>query len=229
VTGRLPRSFGGIRADGRRAEHRAELDEHGIPAIDLVVVNLYPFAAAAAAVDASVEEAIEMIDIGGPGMVRAAAKNFANVAVVVDPSDYSAVLAMLEADGGVSGDMRRGLALKAFRHTRDYDDSIAAWLASGQPPSPGDDRAALPARVQIELERELAPRYGENPHQAAAVYRQVGKGGVLGGFRQLQGKGLSFNNLQDADAARRLTALFGVSGPEPTVEEPAAECAPRLN
>ncbi len=212
-----PRIFGGILADRRRTEHREELEEHAIPPIDLVAVNLYPFADAAAAPDASVDGTVEMIDIGGPSMVRAAAKNFANVAVVVDPSDYPVVLAALE-NGGLSEEVRRGLALKAFRHTRSYDAAITEWLADGadagrktRAPS-----GALPATVRLELEQVLRPRYGENPHQAAAVYRQAGAGGVLGGFRQLQGKELSWNNLLDADAARKLSALF--DGPK---EDPA--------
>ena len=249
-----PRIFGGILADRRRTEHREELEEHAIPPIDLVAVNLYPFADAAAAPDASVDGTVEMIDIGGPSMVRAAAKNFANVAVVVDPSDYPVVLAALE-NGGLSEEVRRGLALKAFRHTRSYDAAIAEWLANGPdagrktrapsgeaagrvrgssdplPPkaastrrpkadlaaaAPVDGPGALPGTVRLELEQVLAPRYGENPHQAAAVYRQAGGGGVFGGFRQLQGKELSWNNLLDADAARKLSALF--DGPE---EDPA--------
>lgn len=221
-----PRIFGGILADRRRSEHRDELEQHEIPPIDLVAVNLYPFEDAAAAPDATVDGTVEMIDIGGPSMVRAAAKNFANVAVVVDPSDYPVVLAALESEGGLSEDVRRGLALKAFRHTRSYDTAIANWLANGRvvrgsdppPPKaastrrPKADLASLPATVHLELEQVLAPRYGENPHQAAAVYRQVGGGGVFGGFRQLQGKELSWNNLLDADAARKLSALF--DGPE---------------
>ncbi len=214
-----PRIFGGILADRRRSEHRDELEQHEIPPIDLVAVNLYPFEDAAAAPDATVDGAVEMIDIGGPSMVRAAAKNFANVAVVVDPSDYPVVLAALESEGGLSEDVRRGLALKAFRHTRSYDAAIADWLSNGRlvressdPPPPKVDHASLPATVGIELEQILQPRYGENPHQAAAVYRQAGGGGVFGGFRQLQGKELSWNNLLDADAARKLSALF--DGPE---------------
>ena len=227
-----PRIFGGILADRRRSEHREELEEHEIPPIDLVAVNLYPFADAAAAPDASVDGTVEMIDIGGPSMVRAAAKNFANVAVVVDPSDYPVVLAALESEGGLSEEVRRGLALKAFRHTRSYDAAIADWLANGTvrglvrgssdplPPKAASTRrpkadlepGALPGTVHLELERVLQPRYGENPHQAAAVYRQVGGDGVFGGFRQLQGKELSWNNLLDADAARKLSALF--DGPE---------------
>ena len=212
-----PRIFGGILADRRRPEHRAELDEHGIPPIDLVAVNLYAFEAAAAAPDASVDSTVEMIDIGGPSMVRAAAKNFANVAVVVDPADYSTILSALEAEGGLSEAVCRGLALKAFRHTRSYDAAIAHWLSNGAAPATGEEPASLPEAIHLELEQVLAPRYGENPHQAAAVYREIGGGGVLGGFRQLQGKELSWNNVLDADAARKLVALFSGAGDGPTV------------
>ena len=217
-----PRIFGGILADRRRSEHRDELEQHEIPPIDLVAVNLYPFEDAAAAPDATVDGTVEMIDIGGPSMVRAAAKNFANVAVVVDPSDYPVVLAALESEGGLSEDVRRGLALKAFRHTRSYDAAIADWLTNGRvggssDPLPKADLSSLPGKVHLELEQVLRPRYGENPHQAAAVYRQVGSGGVFGGFRQLQGKELSWNNLLDADAARKLSALFDGPEEDPTV------------
>ncbi len=212
-----PRIFGGILADRRRSEHRGELEEHGIPPIDLVAVNLYPFAAAAAAPDASFDDTVEMIDIGGPSMVRAAAKNFANVAVVVDPSDYPLILDTLENEGGLSEEVRRVLALKAFRHTRSYDAAIADWLANGAAPKAEDEPVPLPGTVRLDLERVLSPRYGENPHQAAAVYRQVGGAGVLGGFRQLQGKELSWNNLLDADAARRLSVLFDGAEDAPAV------------
>lgn len=212
-----PRVFGGILADRRRSEHRAQLDEHGIPPIDLVAVNLYAFAAAAAARDATVDGTVEMIDIGGPSMVRAAAKNFANVAVVVDPADYPRILEALQADGGLPEELRRELALKAFRHTASYDAAIAEWFLNGTGPATAEESAALPESVRLELEQVLAPRYGENPHQAAAVYRESGGGGVLGGFRQLQGKELSWNNVLDADAARKLSALFGRPGDDPTV------------
>ena len=209
-----PRIFGGILADRRRPEHRAELERHELPPIDLVAVNLYAFAAAASAPDATEDGTVEMIDIGGPSMVRAAAKNFANVAVVVDPADYPRILEALRAEGGLSEEIRRELALKAFRHTRDYDTAIAEWLEGGaSPPADG----SLPESVQLELEQVLAPRYGENPHQGAAVYREVGGAGVLGGFRQLQGRELSWNNMLDADAARKLSALFGAPEDDPAV------------
>lgn len=231
-----PRIFGGILADRRRPEHRAELEQHEIPPIDLVAVNLYAFAAAAAAPDATVDGTVEMIDIGGPSMVRAAAKNFANVAVVVDPGDYPRILEALRAEGGLSDRFRRELALKAFRHTRSYDAAIVDWLEvesrrlrradaeqqacsmQGGPARTADDESgSLPESVRLELEQVLAPRYGENPHQGAAVYREVGGAGVLGGFRQLQGRELSWNNMLDADAARKLASLFGASDDDPAV------------
>ncbi len=208
-----PHIFGGILADRRRPEHGAELEAHAIPPFDLVAVNLYPFAAAAARADATVDSAVEMIDIGGPALVRAAAKNFANVAVVTDPADYARVLDALEASGGLPEELRRELALKAFRHTSDYDATIHDWFVDGDGPGTG----CLPASVRLELNREFAPRYGENPHQAAALYRTIGSPGVLGGFRKLQGRDLSWNNLLDADAARKIAALFGNADDDPAV------------
>ena len=199
-----PRLHGGILADRARAGHLTELAEHGIGPIDLVVVNLYPFQATAEA-GAAFEEVVEMIDVGGPSMIRGAAKNFRGVAVVVDPDDYPQIQAALE-DGGreVPEPVRRGLALKAFRHTQAYDAAIAAWLER----QTDEAENLFPRRLVLDLERDLVPRYGENPHQAAAVYRVLGGRGVLGGMEVLQGKALSWNNLLDADAARRQVALF---------------------
>ncbi len=210
-----PRIFGGILADRRRPEHRVELEQHEIPPIDLVAVNLYAFAAAASSPSATVDSTVEMIDVGGPSMVRAAAKNFANVAVVVDPGDYPRILEALRTEGGLSDRLRRELALKAFRHTRSYDAAIVDWLEGAGARTPDHETGSLPEFVRLELEQVLAPRYGENPHQKAAVYREVGGAGVLGGFRQLQGRELSWNNLLDADAARKLSALFGATDDTP--------------
>jgi phosphoribosylaminoimidazolecarboxamide formyltransferase/IMP cyclohydrolase len=199
-----PAIHGGILADRAKPAHREQLAAHGIAAIDLVAVNLYPFRETVAT-GASFAQAIEMIDVGGPAMVRAAAKNHGGVAVVVDPADYAAVLAALEAAGGALPEgLRRRLAAKAFRHTAEYDAAVADWLAG-----PGGAGAELfPERWALDLERILTPRYGENPHQAAAVYRRTDGPGILGGFRQLGGKELSYNNLLDADAARRIAASF---------------------
>ncbi|HVS03684.1 MAG TPA: bifunctional phosphoribosylaminoimidazolecarboxamide formyltransferase/IMP cyclohydrolase [Thermoanaerobaculia bacterium] len=198
-----PRIHGGILADRARAAHLAELKEHDIAPIDLVVVNLYPFRETVRS-GGSFAEVVEMIDIGGPCLVRAAAKNYSGVAVVVEPDDYTQVLAALENGEGVIPEvLRRSLALKAFRHTQAYDAAIAHWL-EGQV----GGATPLPRHWSLGLVQELSPRYGENPHQQAVVYRIEGGAGVLGGMVQHQGKQLSWNNLLDADAARRLAALF---------------------
>ena len=205
-----PRIHGGILADRGRAAHVASLRDHGIPPIDLVVVNLYPFRDTAADADASVERVIEMIDIGGPAMVRGAAKNYQGVVVVVDPADYPQVLAALEeGEGRVPETLRRRLAIKAFRHTQAYDAEVAAWLERHS----GDDPGLFPRHLLLDLEKVAEPRYGENPHQQGALYRLLGRPGVFEGFEQLGGKELSFNNLLDADAARTLAAR---------IDEPAA-------
>jgi phosphoribosylaminoimidazolecarboxamide formyltransferase / IMP cyclohydrolase len=211
-----PRIHGGILADRSKAAHTAALAEHGIQRFDLVAVNLYPFASTVARPGIEDAEAIEMIDIGGPAMIRAAAKNFASLAVVVDPGDYAPFLAALQEEGGsASTTLRRRLAQKAFAHTAAYDAAIADWLACTATAS-GDQAASrppiaadlLPERLTLALTREFATRYGENPHQPAAVYRLACGPGLLGGMRQIQGKELSWNNLLDADAARKLVALF---------------------
>ena len=201
-----PKVHGGILADRARPEHAAQIAEHGIAPIDLVAVNLYPFRETVAA-GAGADEVIEMIDIGGPAMVRAAAKNHRGVAVVVDPADYPEVLAAVQS-GELPEDLRRRLAAKAFRHTAEYDAAVAGWMAAGGGPEAGDAAAALPPCLSLQLAREEVLRYGENPHQAAAVYRDAAGPGVLGGYTQLQGKELSWNNLLDADAARRAVAAF---------------------
>ena len=200
-----PYIHGGILADRERAAHLSELKDHGISPIDLVVVNLYPFQKTAATAGASFEQVVEMIDIGGPTMVRAAAKNHRGVVVVVDPRDYPQVLTALEeGKGTVPEKLRRSLALKAFRHTQAYDAAIATWLE--RQTAEADD--VLPRHLTVDLVQELALRYGENPHQPAAVYRLEGGPGLLGGMQQHQGKELSWNNILDADAARRLVGLF---------------------
>jgi len=196
-----PKIHGGILANRAEASHGEQLAAHGIAPIDLVVVNLYPFRETIAG-GASFAQAIEMIDVGGPTMVRAAAKNLAGVAVVVDPADYPRVLAALEEGGGVvPEDLRKELAVKAFRHTAEYDAAISEWLGGG-----GGE--PFPSHQTLGLRREMVLRYGENPHQAGAVYSVAGGPGIFGGFAQLQGKELSWNNLLDADAARKMAALF---------------------
>jgi phosphoribosylaminoimidazolecarboxamide formyltransferase / IMP cyclohydrolase len=197
-----PKVHGGILANRSAPEHLATLEEQGIGRIDLVVANLYPFRETVAR-GASFADTVEMIDVGGPTMVRAAAKNFGGVAVVVDPADYSDVLAALEeGEGIVPEPLRRRLALKAFQHTARYDAAIAEWLAAQ------DESGAFPARKTLELRREMVLRYGENPHQGGAVYSVEGGPGVFSGFHALQGKELSWNNLLDADAARKMAGLF---------------------
>ncbi len=196
-----PRIHAGILADRGNPEHLRQLEEQGIAPIDLVVVNLYPFreTVAAGAGDAA---AIEQIDIGGPAMVRAAAKNHGSVGVVVRPERYGEVLEELRSRGGLSAATRRRLAAEAFAHTAAYDAAIAAWYASllaGE---------RLPGFVGLALEKVADLRYGENPHQRGALYREVGGPGPLGGARVLQGKEMSFNNWLDAWAASALAAAL---------------------
>jgi phosphoribosylaminoimidazolecarboxamide formyltransferase/IMP cyclohydrolase len=199
-----PRIHGGILARRDDAGHVAALAEHGIPAIDLVVVNLYPFAATVARPDVTPAEAVEQIDIGGPAMIRAAAKNHASVAVVTDPSQYGPVLQELEAGGGALGDETRGrLAREAFRRTAAYDAAIAEYLMAG--PGAGPFAPAL----TLDLERVLPLRYGENPHQAAAFYRTArGDRRGLAAMVQHHGPELSYNNLLDLSAALGLLLEF---------------------
>ncbi len=187
-----PHIHGGILADRSKAEHVADLSAQGIEPIDLVVCNLYPFSA---------EPSIEMIDVGGPTMVRAAAKNYAHVAVVVDPADYEAVLASLKARG-LPDDLRRRLAAKAFAHTAAYDAAIANWFADASV-SEGES-TSLPATVHLSLEQAQPLRYGENPHQQGARYREAGRRSWWDDVVQHGGKELSYLNLYDADAAWRL-------------------------
>ncbi len=191
------------------AADRAELAAHGIAPIDLVAVNFYPFRETVARPGVTVEEAVEQIDIGGVALLRAAAKNFARVTVLCDPADYAPVLAELEARGEVSPATRRRLAAKAFAHTRDYDAAIEALLAASEGEA---TPAPFPSRLTLTLHRVRALRYGENPHQAAALYAPRPDRGPLGG-RLLQGKPLSYNNLLDLDAAWRAAVGF----PAPTV------------
>ncbi|MFN7961525.1 MAG: bifunctional phosphoribosylaminoimidazolecarboxamide formyltransferase/IMP cyclohydrolase [Thermoanaerobaculia bacterium] len=202
-----PRIHGGILADRSQESHRQALAEHGIEPIDLVVVNLYPFRETVARPGTSEAEAVEMIDIGGPAMIRAAAKNFHHVTVVVDPADYPRLLEALASHGGEAPlELRREFAARAFRHTHRYDGAIASWLESRvEGPEPGAE--LFPRHFELELERVLLPRYGETPTSwRPSMPRPAGRG--LRGFRQLHGKELSYNNLLDADAARKLVALF---------------------
>ena len=178
----------------RRDVDGAVLADHGIDPIDLVVVNLYPFADTVARSDCTDDEAIEQIDVGGPAMLRAAAKNHAHVCVLCDPDDYAEVGALLPRRPDPA--LRRRLAAKAFKHTAAYDAQIGRYLARS------DDAETMPEHVELDLQRDAVLRYGENPHQAAAVYRPGDQpSGGLAGTIPRQGKALSYNNLLDADAA----------------------------
>ncbi len=198
-----PAVHAGILADLDDPAHRADLATHGIEPISLVVVNLYPFAS---------EPSVELIDIGGPAMVRAAAKNYAHVGVVVDPADYPVVLGELRAEGALPAATRTRLARDAFACTAAYDAQIAAWLGSAAeaPSEPIVDGGALPGTLTVRLERAQDLRYGENPHQQAARYRQVGTTGWWDRAVQHGGKALSYLNLLDAEAAWRLVHRFDV-------------------
>jgi phosphoribosylaminoimidazolecarboxamide formyltransferase/IMP cyclohydrolase len=196
-----PGVHGGILARRDVPGHLATLEAHGLAAIDLVVVNLYPFEATLAA-GAAFADCVEQIDVGGPAMIRAAAKNHDGVAVVVDPADYKELLAELALKGGTEGAFRRRLAAKAFARTAAYDAAIHAWLAR----EIGEE---FPERVVLAGERKQSLRYGENPHQRAAFYAASGaRPAGLAAASQLQGKELSFNNLNDTDAALALVTEF---------------------
>jgi phosphoribosylaminoimidazolecarboxamide formyltransferase/IMP cyclohydrolase len=195
-----PRVHAGILADLRLEDHQRQLDELGIAAFELVVVNLYPFADTVAS-GAAPDECIEQIDIGGPTMVRAAAKNHPSVAVVVSPSRYAEVLDAVRA-GGFTIEQRQALAVDAFVHTASYDVAVASWL--GNVVAPTDGGSGFPAWIGATWERAEVLRYGENPHQRAALYvtdRTPRPG--LAQAEQLHGKEMSYNNYVDADAARR--------------------------
>jgi phosphoribosylaminoimidazolecarboxamide formyltransferase/IMP cyclohydrolase len=198
-----PRVHGGLL--GRRGVDEEAMRLHGIDAIDLLVVNLYPFAATIARPDASYQEAIENIDIGGPAMLRAAAKNHADVTVLVDPADYTAVLEEIDAAGNTSIDTRERLAAKAFAHTASYDTVIADYLLRRQQQT----LESLPSRLALYFDKLQDLRYGENPHQRAAFYRSPAVHGAgVAGATILQGKELSYNNIADADAAIECVRTF---------------------
>ena len=198
----------GILARRESADHVAELAEHGIETIDLVAVNLYPFVSTVSNPDVTLDDALENIDIGGPTMLRAAAKNFPSVVVVVDPADYSWVAECM-VGGGLSMEERRGLAAKAFRHVSQYDTAVTGYLnQDGQ----GDD--SMPDALELSFTKVAGLRYGENPHQQGALYVPVGQAsGGIARAEQLHGRELSFNNLMDADAAWRVVCDFD----QPTV------------
>jgi phosphoribosylaminoimidazolecarboxamide formyltransferase / IMP cyclohydrolase len=212
-----PKIHGGLLARRDSPEHVAALEQHGIAPIDLVVVALYPFEATVARRGVSRAEAIEQIDVGGPAMIRAAAKNHASVAVVTHPSQYTELLEELRRTGGALADETRArLAREAFRRTAEYDGAIAGYLSSSVA-SP----ERFPAQLRLQAERAMLLRYGENPHQAAAFYREAdGRAHGLGAMRQLGGPELGYNNLLDLSAALGLLLEF---------DEPAAVIVKHTN
>jgi phosphoribosylaminoimidazolecarboxamide formyltransferase/IMP cyclohydrolase len=214
-----PKVHGGLLAVRDNPEHRASMDEHEIGAIDLVVVNLYPFAATVAK-GADRDEIIENIDIGGPSMVRSAAKNHASVTIVTDPADYARLVEEMDSkSGATSYDFRRLCAAKAYAATAAYDSMIASWFAFA------DQGQRFPESLPVSLRLADTLRYGENPHQAAALYvpAVIGARGI-GQAEQVQGKELSYNNLNDADAALGLVSEFRDGPPTVVIVKHANPC-----
>lgn len=214
-----PKVHGGLLAVRDNAEHVAAMKEHEIGAIDLVVVNLYPFAQTVMK-GASRDEIIENIDIGGPSMVRSAAKNHEYVTIVTDPADYDELLAELEeSDGQTNLDFRRKCAAKAYSATAQYDSMIASWFAFA------DQQQMFPPDMTVPVTLGQSLRYGENPHQQAALYLPAfAPGGTLADHRQVQGKELSYNNLNDADAALELVSEFRDGPPTVVIVKHANPC-----
>ena len=202
-----PKIFGGILARRNRNEDLASLQEHAIDQIDLVVVNLYPFEATVAKPGVSFAEAIEQIDIGGPSLIRAASKNHAFVTVATNPNQYRSILEEFQTHGGTSDALRVQLALECFRSTASYDLAISEYLAKQviQSEKPAE---ILPSRLQMNLSKVIDLRYGENPHQKAALYSRPWEGTSLVTAKQLHGKELSYNNLLDADSAYNIVRCF---------------------
>jgi len=199
-----PKIHGGLL--GRSGTDDAVMKEHEITAIDLLIVNLYPFAATIAKPNCSYDDAVENIDIGGPAMLRAAAKNHERVSVVVDPSDYASLISSLQ-EGGTDIAMRRAFAAKTYAHTSAYDGQITQWLSAraADPQTP----ETWPHTLHISLDLASGLRYGENPHQRGALYLEKNAGnGIVATAKFLQGKELSFNNLADADAALECVKVF---------------------
>jgi phosphoribosylaminoimidazolecarboxamide formyltransferase/IMP cyclohydrolase len=218
-----PRIHGGIL--GRRGRDDAVMAAHGIEPIDLVVVNLYPFEQTVARPGCALHEALEQIDIGGPTLLRAAAKNHAAVTVVVDPGDYGAVLEALQTRGEVPQELRFDLAVRVFEHTARYDGAVANHLGAVRPDGPP---ATFPRTLSLQFRHRQAMRYGENPHQQAAFYVEpVLEVGDVACARQLQGKELSFNNIADADAALECVKQFA-EGPACVIVKHANPCGVAL-
>jgi phosphoribosylaminoimidazolecarboxamide formyltransferase/IMP cyclohydrolase len=206
-----PKIFAGLLARRDRTDDAEVLAEHGIDLFDAVIVSLYPFERAAADAAMPANEAIELIDIGGPSLLRAAAKNHAFTSVISNANQYAELIEAVAA-GGFTLAQRRKLAADAIAHTAAYDTMIAAWMAkhaADEPAREVSEPSPLPQRLSLDLEQRMSLRYGENPHQAAAFYVPAGTHGGLAGLRQLSGKELSYNNLADLDAAVRLAGLVG--------------------
>jgi len=218
-----PKVHGGLLAVRDDPAHAEAMTAHGIGAIDLVVVNLYPFAQTVAK-GAGREEIVENIDIGGPSMVRSAAKNHAFVAIVTDPSDYGELIATLDASGGMTSlDLRKRLAAKAFAATAAYDSAIACWFAFA------DQSASFPDRLTLAMRSAGTLRYGENPHQQAALYLPEGPHSRgIAQAEQVQGKELSYNNYNDADAALELVGEFHDAEPTCVIVKHANPCGVAL-
>jgi phosphoribosylaminoimidazolecarboxamide formyltransferase/IMP cyclohydrolase len=205
-----PKVHGGILARRDFPTHMAALEQHHIPTIDMVVVNLYPFQATIAKDDCSLEEAIENIDIGGPTMLRSSAKNHKDVVVICDPLDYQCVLEEMKTQqGNVSYNTKFALAKKVFAHTAQYDGAITNYLTSLGEDKAHKTRNEFPQTLNLSVEKVQEMRYGENPHQSAAFYRDINVAeGALANYVQLQGKELSFNNIADSDAAWECVKSF---------------------
>lgn len=224
-----PKVHGGILARRDFPEHVAKLSEHNIPTIDMVVVNLYPFAQTVAKDSCTLEDAIENIDIGGPAMLRSAAKNHKDVVVVCDPADYDLLLAEMKGSGGAAGpvsyDTRFMLAKKVFAHTAQYDGAIANYLTSLGQDKAHATRSSYPQTLNMAFEKVQDMRYGENPHQSAAFYRDLAPAaGALAAYKQLQGKELSYNNIADADAAWECVKSLGGQGAGCVIVKHANPC-----
>ncbi|MCF6178322.1 MAG: bifunctional phosphoribosylaminoimidazolecarboxamide formyltransferase/IMP cyclohydrolase [Geopsychrobacter sp.] len=216
-----PKVHGGLLGLRDNAEHVETMAEHGIENIDMVVVNLYPFEATVAKPDCSLLDAIENIDIGGPTMLRSAAKNNRSVTVLVDPSDYALVLKeMKENAGAVSSKTNFGLAVKVYQHTAAYDGAISNWLGS----KTAEENAEFPPALSLQFKKAQSMRYGENPHQQAAFYveKNVAEASIATA-RQLQGKELSYNNIGDTDAALECVKQFS-EGPACVIVKHANPC-----
>ena len=205
-----PMVHGGLLARRDFPEHMAALKEHGIDTIDMLVINLYPFNETVAKENCSFEDAVENIDIGGPAMLRAAAKNHQDVTVLISPEDYAPVLAEMKANNNVvSYKTNLGLAKKVFAHTAQYDGAIANYLSALGEDLNHQSRSTYPETLHLAFEKVQEMRYGENPHQSAAFYKDIHPvAGALANYKQLQGKELSYNNIADADSAWECVKSF---------------------